>query len=224
MDGTVMGETMRTRLAGATLLGAALFGVAACASGGGTKPATFHPGGTMAGASAAASAAAGGVTMPPFGKNVHIDMTTWKPADPSQAQAVLTDKNYELAYLYAEYTGGSDQAWTSYVNQNMQTEVQQAMTQPGIAGESFTGTIRFFDMQVVADPTVAGDLDVSSCFDNAQSDNTDLKTGKVIPSTVPAAQHYYRYTDQLAKDSAGSWQVIADLPPVYYPRAKECKP
>ena len=224
MDGTVMGETTRKRLAGMTLTGAALFAVAACASGGGGKPATFHPGGTMAGAPAAAPGGAGAVTMPPFGKNVHIDMTTWKPADPSQAQAVLTDKNYELAYLYAEYTGGSDQSWTSYVNQNMQTEVQQAMTQPGIAGESFTGTIRFFDMQVFADPTVAGDLDVSSCFDNAQSDNTDLKTGKVIPSTVPAAQHYYRYTDQLAKDSAGSWQVIANLPPVYYPRAKECKP
>jgi hypothetical protein len=224
MDGTVMGETTRKRLAGMTLTGAALFAVAACASGGGGKPATFHPGGTMAGAPAAAPGGAGAVTMPPFGKNAHIDMTTWKPADPSQAQAVLTDKNYELAYLYAEYTGGSDQSWTSYVNQNMQTEVQQAMTQPGIAGESFTGTIRFFDMQVFADPTVAGDLDVSSCFDNAQSDNTDLKTGKVIPSTVPAAQHYYRYTDQLAKDSAGSWQVIANLPPVYYPRAKECKP
>ena len=224
MNGTVMGEAMRKRFAGVTLIGAALFGVAACASGGGSKPATFHPGGTMAGASAAAPAGAGSVTMPPFGKNVHVDMTAWKPADPSQAQAVLTDKNYELAYLYAEYTGGADQSWTSYVNQNMQTEVQQAMTQPGIAGESFTGTIRFFDMQVFADPTVAGDLDVSSCFDNAQSDNTDQKTGKVIPSTVPAAQHYYRYTDQLAKDSSGSWKVIADLPPVYYPRAKECKP
>jgi hypothetical protein len=219
-----MGETMQKRWAGVTLIGAALLGVAACASGGGTKPATFHPGGTMAGAAAAPSAAAGGVTMPPFGKNVHIDMTTWKPADPGQAQAVLTDKNYELAYLYAEYTGGADQSWTSYVNANMQTEVQQAMTQPGIAGQSFTGTIRFFDMQVVPDPTVTGDLDVSSCFDNAQSDNTDLKTGKVIPSTVPADQHYYRYTDQLAKDPSGSWQVIANLPPVYYPRAKECKP
>jgi hypothetical protein len=222
-----MGETMHKRFAGVALIGAALLGLAACASGGGgSKPATFQPGGTMAGASPATtgSAGAGAVTMPAFGKNVHVDMTSWQPADPSQAQAVLTDKNYELAYLYAEYTGGSDQAWTSYVNQNMQTEVQQAMTQPGIAGESFAGSIRFFDMQVIPDPTVAGDLDVSSCFDNAQSDNTDLKTGKVIPSTVPADQHYYRYTDQLAKDSAGTWQVIADLPPIYYPRAKECKP
>ena len=49
-----------------------------------------------------------GDVMPPFGKNVHIDMTTWLPANASLAQAVLTDKDYELAYLYAEYTGGQD--------------------------------------------------------------------------------------------------------------------
>jgi ketosteroid isomerase-like protein len=71
---------------------------------------------------------------------------------------------------------------------------------------------------------VPADLDVSGCFDNAASANTSRATGKVIPSTGSADQFYYRYTDQLAKDASGSWQVVSDLPAVYYPRAKECKP
>ena len=171
------------------------------------------------------SAASGtSVVMPPFGKNVHIEMTNWRPADASQAQAVLTDKDYELAYLYAEYTSGQDTSWTGYVSPTMQTEVQNALSQPDITGESFTGTIGFFDMAAVPDPTVTGDLDVSACFDNAGSSNTNAQTGKVIPDTTSADQHYYRYTDQLAKNSAGQWKVISDLPPIYYPRAKECKP
>jgi len=147
-----------------------------------------------------------------------------RPADASQAQAVLVDKNYELAYLYAEYTSGQDSSWANYVSPTMQTEVQVALAQPGVTTESFTGTIRIFDMSVVADPTVPGRLDVSGCFDNAQSVNTSKKTGQVIPDTGSPDQHYYRYTDQLAKDTGGQWQVTSDLPAIYYPRAKECKP
>jgi|SRR5580693_6535510 hypothetical protein len=212
-----------------TLLGVVLSGmcaVAACGSqSGGGSSGTFQPSGSMAGqASAAASGAAGSVTMPAFGKDVHIDLTTWAPSSASQAQAVLTDKNYELAFLYAEYTGGQDTAWTSYVSSTMQTEAQSTLSQADVTSESFIGTIRIFDMTAVTDPTVPADLDVSACFDNAQSSNTSRATGKVIPDTGSADQHYYRYTDQLAKDSSGDWQVVSDLPAIYYPRAKECKP
>jgi hypothetical protein len=212
-----------------TLLGVVLSGmcaVAACGSqSGGGSSGTFQPSGSMAGqASAAASGAAGSVTMPAFGKDVHIDLTTWAPSSASQAQAVLTDKNYELAFLYAEYTGGQDTAWTSYVSSTMQTEAQATLSQADVTSESFIGTIRIFDMTAVTDPTVPADLDVSACFDNAQSSNTSRATGKVIPDTGSADQHYYRYTDQLAKDSSGDWQVVSDLPAIYYPRAKECKP
>ena len=214
-------------MSGLAMSGLALCAVAACGSPGrGGSSGTFHPSGSMAGqASAAASGtAAGAVTMPAFGQNVHIDLTTWTPSSASQAQAVLTDKNYELAFLYAEYTGGQDSSWANYVSPTMQTEVQVALAQPGVTTESFTGTIRIFDMSVVADPTVPSRLDVSGCFDNAQSANTSKKTGQVIPATGSPDQHYYRYTDQLAKDTGGQWQVTSDLPAIYYPRAKECKP
>lgn len=219
---------MRKACAGAALTCAALFGVAACGGGGVSTTATFKPEGSLPPQTpaAAASVAPGGssLIMPPFGKNAHMVMTNWLPSNASEAQAVLTDKNYELAYLYAEYTGGVNQDWTAYVSPAMQTEVQQVLSQPDVTTESFTGTISFFDMTALQDPTVPTDLDVSACFDNAQSSNTSLHTGKVIPDNVPADQHYYRYTDQLAKDSSGTWQVVANLPPVYYPRAKECKP
>jgi hypothetical protein len=218
---------MRKGWVGAALLCVGLVGVAACGSGGsGSTSATFKPGGSMAGAGPAPAGTAGGnsVAMPPFGKNVQITMTSWMPSDASQAQAVLTDKDYELAFLYAEYTGGQDQSWAAYVSPIMQTEVQTTLAQPSITTESFNGKIRIFDMSVLPDPTINGDLDVSACFDNSQSSNTDLKTGKVIPDNVPADQHFYRYTDELAKDSTGTWKVITDLPRIYYPRAKECKP
>lgn len=217
---------MRKGYVGAALMCAALLGAAAC-GGSGAATATFKPSGTLAGVSPDTPGTAPGgnaVTMPPFGKNVHITMTNWLPSNASEAQAVLTDKNYELAYLYAEYTGGQDQGWTAYVSPTMQTEVQTALSQTSITTESFTGTIRFFDMTVVTDPTVPRYLDVSACFDNSRSSNTNVQTGKVIPDNVPADQHFYRYTDQLAKNSSGTWKVISDLPPVYYPRAKECKP
>jgi hypothetical protein len=204
-----------------------LFGVAACGGGSSTTTATFKPRGTLAAGPAGTPGAAPGgssITMPPFGKNVHMTMTNWLPSNASEARAVLTDKDYELAYLYAEYTGGQDQSWAAYASPPMQTEVQAALSQTDITTESFNGAIRFFDMTVVTDPTVPGDLDVSACFDNSRSSNTNLRTGKVIPDNLPADQHFYRYTDELAKNSSGTWKVVSDLPRVYYPRAKECKP
>ena len=226
---------MRNGQVKATLMGAGLAGLCAvtgCASqgtgsggGGASSSNSFHPSGSMSGAPASAGTgtSAGQVVMPAFGKNVHIDLTSWHPANADQARAVLVDKNYELAYLYAEYTSGQDSSWANYVSPTMQTEVQETLSKPGVTTESFTGTIRIFDMSVIADPTVPGRLDVSGCFDNAQSANTDKQTGKVIPDTGSPDAHYYRYTDQLAK-SSGQWQVTSDLPAIYYPRAKECKP
>jgi hypothetical protein len=217
----------------AALIGAGLSGlcaVTACGSqnSGGSSSAgassSFHPSGSMAGQAPAATTGAGSVVMPAFGKNVHILLTGWRPSDPSQAQAVLVDKDYELAFLYAEYTGGGDSSWADYVSPTMQTEVQSTLAKPDVTTESFTGTIRIFDMSVIADPTVKGRLDVSGCFDNAQSSNTSRQTGQVIPATGSPNQYYYRYTDQLAKDASGQWQVTSDLPAIYYPRAKECKP
>ena len=214
------------RVLGAALLAATVLAAAAC-SAAGPSAATFTPGGGMsaAGAGQASDAAApGGYVMPPFGTNVHVDMTSWLPANTAQAQAVNTDKDYELAYLYAEYKGGQDQSWVNYVSSVMQTAVQQSLQAADVTTESFVGTVKYFDMSVIPDPLVKGDLDVSTCFDNAGSSNTDRTSGKVIPDTSAPDSHYVRIADELRKDSAGQWQVVSSLPAIYYPQAAQCKP
>ena len=219
---------MRARtLAAAALLAAGALAVTACSSAGPTA-ATFTPGGgglsTAGGQASDAAAGSGGYVMPPFGTNVHVDMTSWLPANAAQAQAVNTDKDYELAYLYAEYKGGQDQTWVNYVSSVMRTAVQQSLQATDVTTESFAGTVKYFDMSVIPDPLVKGDLDVSACFDNAGSSNTNLTTGKVIPDTSAPDSHYVRISDELRQDSAGQWQVISSLPAIYYPQAAQCKP
>jgi hypothetical protein len=214
-------------LVGLATLTVSVLAVSGCGSAGSTG--TFVPGASGPSAPAAtqdavAGAGAASVVMPPFGKNVHVEMTPWLPSNAAQKQAVIVDKDFELAYLYAEYTGGKDNSWSNYVSNSLVTELQGGLAQPDVTTESFVGTIRFFLMSVTPDPLVHGDLDVSACFDNAESSNTNLETGKVIPDNTPADDHYYRITDQLAEGSGGQWQVIASLPAIYYPRAKECKP
>ncbi len=88
---------------------------AGCGSG---QPAAFHPaGGTPAGnISPTSTAHADGLTWPPFGPNAHIVMPGWLPAARSEVPAVITAKNFLLAFLYSEYKGGQDQRWDSYVS------------------------------------------------------------------------------------------------------------
>ena len=199
-------------------------GLTACSS---PAPPAFNPGGPASTAPAtpmATSSGPGSVVMPPFGKNAHVIMTDWMPEDAGMAKAVLADKDYELAFLYAEYTGGKSQDWTSYVSRTMALQVRALLAKPDVTTESFKGTIKIFKMRVIRDPAVAGDLDVSACFDNAKAVNTSLSTGAVLPGQSPSNDNYYRFTDQLSQSPTGQWQVISNYPIVYYPRAKECKP
>jgi hypothetical protein len=211
--------------AGAVLASAVASAVlAACSS---PPPPAFNPGGPASASPAtpmAQSSGPGSVVMPPFGRNAHVVMTGWLPKDAGLARAVVADKDYELAFLYAEYTAGKSQDWAAYVNRTMELQVRGVLAKPDVTTESFQGTIRIFAMKVIRDPTVPGDLDVSACFDNAKALNTSLGTGAVIAGQSVSSDNYYRFTDQLARSSAGQWQVISNYPIVYYPRAKECKP
>lgn len=221
-------RTIAGSIAGFAIGVAALAAATACSS---SSPAgTFKPGGGPSVVGAGGQPSGGGsgaqLVMPPFGSNVHVEMTSWVPGNAAQAQAVITDKDYELAYLYAEYKGGQDQSWVSYVSSKMQPGVAQALKAADVTTESFKGTISYFDMRIIPDPLVHGDYDVSSCFDNAGASNTSLSTGAVLPDSSPPDSHYVRLTDELRKDSAGQWQVISSLPAVYYPNgvAAQCKP
>ena len=213
----------RVRLLAAALAAVAVIALAGCGS---SQPPPFNPSG-QASATAATpvvQSAPGAVTMPPFGKNAHVLMTSWRPENASLAQAVVTDKDYELAYLYAEYTGGQSDGWTSYVNAAMQTEISGVLAGQDVTTESFQGTIRIFDMTASHDPVIPADVDVSACFDNAQAVNTSLSSGAVLPGQTPSDDNYYRYTDELAPTSPGQWRVVAAYQNIYFPQAKECKP
>jgi hypothetical protein len=215
--------------AGAGYLAAALAAVAVIALAGcsSSQPPPFNPGGPESAAAAtplAQQTGPAGVTMPPFGTNAHIVMTGWLPKGTSLAQAVLTDKDYELAYLYSEYASGQSDDWVAYVSSALAPTLRAALSAQAVTTQSFKGTISFFDLAVARDPTDGKDEDVSGCVDTAQAENTSVATGKVLPGQSPSDSDYYRYTDVLAPIAGGQWQVVADYQPIYYPQAKECKP
>lgn len=150
-------------------------------------------------------------------------MPGWLPADPAEVPAVITAKNFLLAFLYAEYRGNHDHRWTAYVAGSVRRDLSSNLAQPDVTTESFTGTIRFSQMNIFADPSQPGALDVSECFDNSHSANIGLHSGKIIPDHTPPDQHHYRNTDVLARDASGRWHVVSVYPVIYYPQAKECK-
>lgn len=194
----------------------------ASACGSSSTPA-FHPAGKASAVPHTAPAGSSTVTWPPFGSNVHIDMTSWLPSDRSQVPAVIADKDFQLAYLYSEYRGGQDQRWADYASPAIQPSYKKTLSQPDVTTQSFTGTVRYFQMQAFPDPNTHGAIDVSSCEDSSRAPSTDLHSGKIIPGTPPPDQAAWRYTEVVGY-SGGQWKVISAYPSSYYPREKDCKP
>jgi hypothetical protein len=225
------GRQAGRRLKGALLVCTGLLAVA-CGS---AATQTFHPaGGQPASASgtsgpaspAPAATGSASLTFPPFGKNVHIDMTSWLPADASEIPAVTTAKDFLLAVLYADYKGGRDHRWLRYVSaQQVRTGLASTLAQPGVTTESFTGTVRFWQMSVLAAAGPKGSVEVTECVDSSHARNTSLATGRVLPGSkqTPADQNFYSNSDVLSKDGTGHWRVISIPPTIYYPQALECK-
>lgn len=200
------------------------------AAGCGSAPAQpFHPTGSFqagpeAPAPAAASRTIGGLAWPPFGPQAHVVMPAWMPAQASESAAVIANKDFLLALVYAEYRGNQDTRWKAYASPRIRAALGAQLAQPDVTTESFTGTIRFSHMSAFPDPVIKGAIDVAQCFDNSRSVNTGIRTGRPVPAHTPADQHYYRTTNVLAPDQAGTWRVVSMYPAVYYPRAPECKP
>jgi hypothetical protein len=166
-------------------------------------------------------------TLPPFGTNVHIEVANWPSAGTSAQNAAITaDVDYQLDYLYAEYTGGVSQLWMNDVSQQMVATLQQGLAATDVTTESFTGTILYFDFSAIPDPTITADVDVSGCEDTAGALNTDIKTGAVLPDQSVTDNNYSWFQDELAPTADGGWQVVNDNALVYYPQglAISCKP
>lgn len=218
---------MRRGLMAALLLSTGLLAVGC---GGASSTSSFRPGGgnpTPASPSATAPQAgqtADSLVMPPFGKNARIVMTPWLPASTSEARAVITAKNFLLAVLYADYTGGQDHRWEAYAGSSVvRTGMASTLAAPSVTTESFTGTIRIWHMSAIAGKNT---IAVTECVDSARARNTSLSTGKVLPRGQQNStdQNYYSNTDILSRNAAGQWTVISIPATIYYPQALECKP
>ena len=143
--------------------------------------------------------------------------------EPALAAAMTADGDFELAYLYAQYTGGRDDRWTVYASPKAVRTFRADLAQPSVTRHSFRGRVRYFAIRAYPDPATHGAVDVTGCFDDAGAVTTSLRTGQPDGPAVPANQHYFRYTDIVAR-RGGRWVVIGNYPALYYPQAKECKP
>jgi hypothetical protein len=161
--------------------------------------------------------------MPPFGSDVHIVNVNKLPPGGRHAAAAIANSNFELAFLYSEYTGGQDRRWEAYTGRHLIGDFRSFLAGRSVTQESFHGTVRYSHLRVFGDPATRGAIDVSGCFDNSRLVNTDIKTKRAIPDRTPPDQHYRRFTDVVSRER-GKWVVIGIYPDVFYPRAKECKP
>lgn len=82
--------------------------------------------------SSTSTAHADGLTWPPFGPNAHIVMPGWLRAARSEVPAVITAKNFLLAFLYSEYKGGQDQRWASYVSGSALSGLKGILNVPSV--------------------------------------------------------------------------------------------
>ena len=163
------------------------------------------------------------LTRPPFGANVQVSYREAEAREPALAAVLTADGYFELAYLYAQYTGGRDGRWTVYASPRAVSRFRGDLARPSVTRHSFRGRVRYFAIRAYPDPATHGAVDVSGCFDDAGAVTTSLRTGQPDGPAVPANQHYFRYTDIVAR-RGGHWVVIGNYPALYYPQAKECKP
>jgi hypothetical protein len=217
---------LRRGLRGALLAGSGVLAVA-CST---TAPQTFHPASAESKAPSSSAAPSGPATTltlvrPPFGHNARVLMTPWMPARRGERAAVMTAKDFVLAVLYADYTGDRDQRWRPYVaSARVRIGLAATLHVPSVTTESFTGTVRFWRMNMVRESK--GAVLVTECVDTAGARNTSLSTGQILPpgQQTKHNDNYYLNSDVLARESSGRWGVVSIPTTVYYPQAQECKP
>ena len=192
------------------------------------QPATPVPTASQPAASASPPAPSRGAALisPPFGEGARVQMTSYLPGDKREDAAVAAPKDFLIAVLYSDYTGGRDRRWARYVTSPIPMKgMEQTLSQPGVTTESFRGTVRVWHMTVSGTPDPKGTVVVTECVDSSHAQNTSLKTGKVLPSRLQSSkdQNFYSNSDVLA-ERGGRWLVISIPPVITYPRAVQCKP
>lgn len=164
--------------------------------------------------------------MPSFGHGARVVVDPYTGST-SAAGAVVTAKNFLLAVLYSYYTGGRDQGWKTYTdNQQVLTFMSHSLSGSAVTTGSWTGTIVISHMSAGVGNFGKNTALVSFCEDDAGAKNTSLSSHQVLPPSqqTQGNRNYYLVSYELSAGSADSWTVTAIQPNQYYPRPPECKP
>lgn len=218
---------MRKGYAGAALTCAALFGVAACGSGG--HPGTFVPQGSgppTSQSNANATATVPGLVHFPFPSSVRIEFQTPPSGDTQEESVVITDEDFQLAYYYSLYSEGGNQHFAPYIaSPSVLTSVQANVAQNFANHERIRGTLRIFNTSVTQVAGASNDLAVTFCGDNSKLASISAKTGQVVPDNTSPDDHFFSQTDSYMPTKNGKWGLIA-VTTTFYPngQARECKP
>jgi predicted small lipoprotein YifL len=215
---------MLGRRALAALAAAATTGVLALFSSGcgSSGPEAFHPAGKVSAAPDSNSSLA----KFPFPPDVHVEFQSPVPADPQQAAVVTTDRDFQLAFYYAQYSQGKDQRFNGYIAPiatALARVVQSNVAPYAVDHKSIRGTLRIYDTTVTPVPGAPQNLTVTNCVDDSQLPDIDTRTGKPIPD--PSAPSYTLESDAFKPMGGGKWGLIAISTSVYpQGNSKECKP
>lgn len=205
------------RALGAVVVSALALLAAAC---GAPAPQAFHPAGKV---SATPSASLAGFRFPP---DIHIEFQSPLPADPQQASVVATDRNFNLAFYYAQYSQGKDQRFNDYippVATALARVVQSNVVPYKVDHKSIRGTLRFYKTSVTPVPGAPQNRSVTSCVDYTHLTDTDARTGS--PRRDPNQPTYVLERDAFKPMGGGTWGLIGIFTNVYPDgNSKECLP
>ncbi|WP_327430802.1 hypothetical protein [Streptomyces sp. NBC_01236] len=183
----------------------------ACGSGGDSskdndKIAGADDGGTKTSASPSASASDDvdrpDITLP---SDVKDDFESWKTGDTTK-DAVLADAGRaQTATNYAITKGNPDEPALAFYRQGDALVSGAQWVKSFVdAGITYTGTVRYFDANVVLYGKASAG--VTFCTDESKAFNKNRKTEKV-DRTAPDNDSYVYYNTHLKKNKDGVWQT-----------------
>lgn len=191
---------------------------------GSSAPQSFHPAGKIS------SAPGPGASLVhfPFPPDIHIEFQTPLPSDPQQAAVVTTDRNFQLAFYYAQYTQGKDTRFNNYIAPiatAVARVVQSNVAPYAVDHKTIRGTLRFYDTTVQPVPGAPHNMTVTSCVDDSKLPDINARTGRPIPGSPPPSSYYTLESDAFKPMGAGKWGLIAITTQVYpQGNSRECKP
>lgn len=196
---------------------------AAC---GPSAPQAFHPAGKPSATPRPSQHAA--TAKFPFPADIHIEFQSPLPADPRKSAVLATDRNFQLAFYYAQYTQGKDTRFNDYIApiaKAVAMSVQSNVAPYIVDHKTIRGTLRFYHTTVTPVAGAPQNMTVTNCVDDSRLPDINARTGRRIVGSPPPGSYYTLESDAFKPLGGGKWALIAITTNVYpQGRSKECKP